>query len=72
MNIAVYAGSFDPLTHGHLSVIKQAARIFAHVRVVVAINPDKRTLLGVEERRHLASRVVRRMPQVTVEPRMAS
>ena len=66
MTIAVYAGSFDPVTAGHLSVIRQAARLFGHVVVVVAINPDKRTLLTVAERVELLREVVALHPNVTV------
>ncbi|QRN94664.1 pantetheine-phosphate adenylyltransferase [Archangium violaceum] len=66
MSIAVYAGSFDPVTAGHLSVIRQAARLFGHVVVVVAINPDKRTLFSVSERVELLREVVALHPNVTV------
>jgi pantetheine-phosphate adenylyltransferase len=66
MNIAVYAGSFDPVTAGHLSVIRQAARIFNHVVVVVAINPKKRTLFTVAERVELIREVVALHPNVKV------
>jgi pantetheine-phosphate adenylyltransferase len=66
MTIAVYAGSFDPVTAGHLSVIRQAARLFGHVVVVVAINPEKRTLLSVSERVELLREVVSPHPNVTV------
>jgi pantetheine-phosphate adenylyltransferase len=66
MSIAVYAGSFDPVTAGHLSVIRQAARLFGHVVVVVAINPEKRTLLGVAERVELLREVVAHHPNVSV------
>jgi pantetheine-phosphate adenylyltransferase len=67
MAIAIYAGSFDPLSYGHLSVIREAARIFAHVRVLVAVNPGKAALFELEERVELIVEVVRRMPQVSVD-----
>lgn len=41
MNIAVYAGSFDPFTNGHLSIVKNASKLFDKVYVVIARNPDK-------------------------------
>ncbi len=66
MSIAVYAGSFDPVTAGHLSVIRQAARLFGHVVVVVAVNPHKRTLLTTAERVELLREAVSRHPNVTV------
>ncbi len=50
MRIAVYAGTFDPITAGHLSVIEHAAKIFDRVVVLIAVNPDKRTLFSVRER----------------------
>lgn len=67
MSIAVYAGTFDPITSGHLSVLRQAARIFAHVRVLVAVNPDKNTLFDVDERVGMIREVVAAMPQVSVD-----
>ncbi len=66
MTIAVYAGSFDPVTAGHLSVVRQAARLFGHVVVVVAVNPNKRSLLRADERMALVREAVRRHPNVTV------
>ncbi|MCY1080435.1 pantetheine-phosphate adenylyltransferase [Archangium lansingense] len=66
MTIAVYAGSFDPVTAGHLSVVRQAARLFGHVVVVVAINPEKHTLFTVAERMELLREVVALHPNVSV------
>jgi pantetheine-phosphate adenylyltransferase len=48
---ALYAGSFDPFTNGHLDVVERALRVFDHVLVAVAANPDKRSpLFSPEER----------------------
>ncbi|MBN1203675.1 MAG: pantetheine-phosphate adenylyltransferase [Myxococcaceae bacterium] len=66
MSIAVYAGSFDPVTAGHLSVIRQAARLFGHVVVVVAVNPNKRTLLSLADRQELLREAVALHPNVSV------
>lgn len=66
MTIAVYAGSFDPVTAGHLSVVRQAARLFGHVVVVVAVNPHKHSLLSADERMALVREAVRLHPNVTV------
>ncbi len=66
MTIAVYAGSFDPVTAGHLSILRQAARLFGHVVMVVAHNPDKHTLLSAPERVELLREVVAHHPNVTV------
>ena len=48
--IAVVPGSFDPLTNGHLDIIKRAARVFGEVRVAVMNNSSKNSLFTVEER----------------------
>jgi pantetheine-phosphate adenylyltransferase len=67
MSIAIYAGSFDPITAGHLSVIRQAARLFSHVRVLVAVNPAKQGLFSPPERVELIAALVARMPHVSVD-----
>ncbi len=50
MSVAVYPGSFDPITNGHLDVVRRAARVFDRVVVAVLGNPRKTPLLGVDER----------------------
>ena len=50
MKVAIYPGSFDPITNGHLEVLKRALNIFDRVIVLVAINPDKKSRFTVEER----------------------
>ena len=50
MSIAVYAGTFDPLTLGHMSIIMQAARVFSHVRILIAVNPDKTPMFTIKDR----------------------
>lgn len=50
MRIAVYAGSFDPVTSGHLDVIEKARSLADALHVVVAINPEKAGLFSIEER----------------------
>ena len=47
---AIYPGSFDPLTNGHLDVIQRAARLFGHVIVAVANNTTKKALFSIDER----------------------
>jgi pantetheine-phosphate adenylyltransferase len=63
---AIYAVTFDPVTEGHLSVVRQAARLFGHVVVLVAVNPAKRTLFTPDERVALLREVTRDMPNVSV------
>ncbi|MFZ5854931.1 MAG: pantetheine-phosphate adenylyltransferase [Chloroflexota bacterium] len=50
MSVAVYPGSFDPVTHGHLDVVRRAAGVFDQLIIAVLANPRKTPLLGVEER----------------------
>lgn len=67
MNVAVYAGSFDPITFGHLSVLHAAAKLFPHVRVLVAVNPAKQTLFSEDERVALIRELTARYPNVSVD-----
>ena len=67
MSIAVCPGSFDPITLGHLDVVRRASMLFAEVVVGVATNVGKQTLLSAEERVELARRAVRHLPAVRVE-----
>ena len=64
MRIAVYAGTFDPITRGHLSVIERGARLFDRVVVVIAVNPDKVPLFSLEERIQMIREVTSRWPNV--------
>jgi pantetheine-phosphate adenylyltransferase len=58
MRAAAYAGTFDPITLGHSSVIERAARLFDSVLVVVAVNPEKRPLFSADERVEMIRGVV--------------
>ena len=51
MRIAIYPGSFDPLTNGHLSIIQRALQMFDRVIVAIAVNPKKVPLFSEEERK---------------------
>jgi len=64
MRVALYAGTFDPITRGHLSVIERAARMFDRLRVVVAVNPSKQPLFSAEERVEMIREVVAQWPGV--------
>ena len=50
MRLALYPGTFDPVTNGHMDVLRRALRVFDRVEVTVAVNADKRTLFTLEER----------------------
>lgn len=63
---AVYVGSFDPLTLGHLDIVRRASRIFEQVTLGIGINPDKATLFTSEERVDLCIRALAELPNVNV------
>jgi pantetheine-phosphate adenylyltransferase len=48
--MAIFPGSFDPITNGHLDIVGRSLRVFDDVRVAILVNPDKRPLFSVEER----------------------
>lgn len=65
---AVYPGSFDPISFGHLDIITRASKIFGHVIVGVLENPDKsKGLFSIEERVELIKKVVKDIPGVEVK-----
>jgi pantetheine-phosphate adenylyltransferase len=63
---AVYVGSFDPPTLGHLDVIQRGAALFDRLIVGIGINPDKQPLFTPEERVQLVEQMVARLPNVAV------
>ena len=67
MRIAIYPGSFDPLTNGHLDVIERAAKLFDRVIVAVAKSDSKNPLFTLEERVELVQGAVRRMKNVSAD-----
>jgi len=67
MSIAVYPGSFDPITLGHLNIIRRTAAVFDLVLVCVTINSGKKPLFSRDERVDFIERTVSRYPNVKVE-----
>lgn len=65
--IAVYPGSFDPLTKGHLDIIHRASKLFDHVIVAVSNNASKRHLFSVSERIEMVEDAVRSLPNVDAD-----
>ncbi|MDR6124301.1 pantetheine-phosphate adenylyltransferase [Bacillus sp. SLBN-46] len=66
-SIAVCPGSFDPITYGHLDIIRRGAKVFDKVYVVVLNNSAKNPLFTVEERISLIKEVTKDMPNVMVD-----
>jgi pantetheine-phosphate adenylyltransferase len=65
---AIYPGSFDPLTNGHIDIISRACHLFDEVIVAILINPGKQPMFSVEERVEILREVLRpRSPQVIIE-----
>jgi len=65
-NIAVYAGTFDPITFGHVDVVERASRLFGKVIVAIAVNHNKKTLFSLEERVAMASEALSGLNNVAV------
>jgi pantetheine-phosphate adenylyltransferase len=64
--IAVYPGSFDPITNGHVNLIERALEVFDKLIVAVAHNPNKKGLFSVEERLEMIQGALKNDPRVTV------
>ncbi|GAA4027828.1 pantetheine-phosphate adenylyltransferase [Allokutzneria multivorans] len=67
MRRAVYPGSYDPVTNGHLDIIERAAGLFDEVVVAVMINKNKRSLFTVEERMEMLRDVTPHLPNVRID-----
>ncbi len=63
---ALYPGSFDPLTNGHLDVIKRASNIFDELEVVIMTNPNKTFTFSIEERIAMIESIITKFPNVSV------
>lgn len=68
MKVAIFPGSFDPLTNGHLNIIKRASLLFDELVVAVAINTSKSALFSTEEKVRLVRNAVSDLPNVRVIP----
>lgn len=64
---AIYPGSFDPITYGHLDVIKRAARIFDEVVVAVANNTQKKSLFTIKERTQMLKEAAKDIKGIRIE-----
>lgn len=67
MRIAVYPGSFDPVTNGHIDILERSSRMFDRVIVAVVHNIKKKALFTLNERVHLAREACKHIPNIEVE-----
>jgi pantetheine-phosphate adenylyltransferase len=67
MKTAIYPGSFDPITNGHLSIIRRGLEIFDRVTIAVAINPEKKCLFSIPERMEMVTAAISGMDGVSVD-----
>lgn len=65
--LAVYAGSFDPATLGHLDIIERASALFENVVVAIGVHPTKHPLFSAEERTRLIQQITSHLPNVRVD-----
>ena len=63
---AVYAGSFDPITHGHLWMVEQGVEMFDELMIAIGENPDKKYAFSMEERLQALRESVANLPRVSV------
>ena len=66
-NIAVYAGTFDPVTNGHLDIIERASRMFDTLYVTICINPNKQGLFSIDERKELLKAACQQFDNVIID-----
>ena len=67
MNIAIYPGSFDPVTNGHINLIERASRVFDQIVVAIAFNAKKAGLFSVSERLEMLRASTAHVPGVRIE-----
>jgi pantetheine-phosphate adenylyltransferase len=66
-NIAVYPGTFDPITNGHLDIIERASNLFDKVIVTIALNSNKKPLFTKEERKDMIEKVTEKYKNIEVD-----
>ena len=64
---ALYAGSFDPITNGHLNIIERAAKVYDSLTVAIVVNPSKSGFFTIDERVEIAKETTKHLPNVEVD-----
>jgi len=72
MRRAIYPGSFDPVTNGHLDIIERGCKLFDEIIISILVNPDKQPFFSVEERRDMLAEVLSSINQGSCEVRVDS
>ncbi len=67
MKKAIYPGSFDPITNGHLDILRRASKVFDHVTMLLAVNPNKKSEFTVEERLTMMKEATKDIDNVDVD-----
>ena len=67
INKAIYPGSFDPVSNGHIDIIERISKLFEHVYVVIAVNPNKRYIFTADERVMMLQKATAHLKNVIVE-----
>lgn len=65
---AIYPGTFDPFTKGHLNIIERASKIFSRITIAVAISTSKKTMFTLEQRIDYTEKCIKHLPNVDVKP----
>ncbi len=64
---ALYTGSFDPLTNGHLNIIERAAKLYDELTIGIIVNPSKKAMFSLEERKRMIAETLRHLDNVRVD-----
>ena len=64
---ALYTGSFDPLTNGHLNIIERAAKLYDELTIGIIVNPSKKCMFSLEERKYMIRETLKHLSNVKVE-----
>ncbi len=63
MRRAIYPGSFDPVTNGHLDIIERGCKLFDEIIIAILLNPEKKPFFSIEERREMLEQVLKTIEQ---------